>query len=169
MFRRCLIPTFSNSSSMKTSWNSPELQLYKITCLQPGVHQVAEWEQGMLNLGGSRVWGSSSAMEIKFLKFWWFTAACKSPSHTQQSHIWSLTIHFGLLASLAPVTGLCSVNLRDSTLFTIPMDENVMWQCNLLFHHLAKTNPAHKETKSSEFCIKIYALCKGALLWLTWI
>lgn len=105
----------------------PELQVYRINCLQSGEHQVAQWEQEMLSLGRSRVWSSPSAMEIKFLKFWSFTVACKSPSHTQQSHIWSLTIHFGLLASLAPVTGLCSVNLRDSTLFTIPVDENVMW------------------------------------------
>lgn len=42
-------------------------------------------------------------------------------------------------------------------------------QCNLLFHHLAKTNLTHKETKSSEFCIKIYALYKRALPWFTQI
>lgn len=64
-----------------------------------------------------------SALETKFLKFWWFTIANKEPTHHQQRHIWRITICFGLFTPLAQVT---EFRVQASTLFMIHVDKNVM-------------------------------------------
>lgn len=104
----CLIVMFSNSSPNKTqlkwSW-APAVQnkLLPVRCTwgdRVGMGDVKSGRKQSLGLSFCK-WKSTSNPEVLVAH-----SCLQITFHTQQSHIWSLTIHFGLLASLAPVTGL---------------------------------------------------------------
>lgn len=147
----------------------PELQRYRINCLQPGVHQVAKWEQEVKS-------GRKQSLELSLsngnqVPEVLVVHSCKQITfpNSAESYL-ELNNPFWAIG----FTGSSTRALFNEFEGFNPVHNPRGWkcdvtQCNLLFHHLAKTKLTHKETKSSKFCIKRYALCKRALLWFTWI